>query len=539
MALTERYRGFTVATALAHRVTVDPAGVFLRRDDDVLTFGEVDRQAEALAAGLHSLGIEAGDRLALVLPPCPEFVVSMLAAAKLGAVIVPLNPRLTVPELHYRLRHSEAAAAVTAESFAGVDFLAVFEDLMAQLPDLQYLVTVGEEDLWYDDRIFQFEDLRSAGDGRDYPQPAQEADRDPFAILYTSGTTGKPKGVVLSHTNLLQPAAGTADALGLGAADRVAGVSALFHVFGMGPGVLGCLLSGASLVLDEEMDGARMLDLVERHGVTVQYGIPTLFITAVREQRATPRDLGSLRLALVAGAPIAEETVRRIEDQLGTMLVVAYSVTETASTVALGRPEDPPAKRRFTVGRPLPGTRVRILEQGQDLPIESVGEIAVQGPGVMLGYHRQPQETRTSLIGDGFFLTGDLGMLDEEGFLHLVGRRREVIIRSGFNVYPRELEDHLHAHPAVHEATVVGVEHDVLGEAICACVVPVEGALVSEPEIRDWCRETLAEYKVPDLVRFFEDFPRTGTGKIRRVELIRLVRQAETGDEGRSRASRA
>jgi acyl-CoA synthetase (AMP-forming)/AMP-acid ligase II len=190
----------------------------------------------------------------------------------------------------------------------------------------------------------------------------------------------------------------------------------------------------------------------------------------------------------------------------------------------MGRPTDPPSKRRFTVGRPLPGTDVRIVELGAELPVESVGEIAVRGPGVMLGYYRQPQETRSSLDANGFYLTGDLGMLDEDGYLHLVGRRKEVIIRSGFNVYPRELEDRLHAHPAVHEAAVVGVEDDVLGEAICACVVPVEGALVSEPEIREWCRETLTDYKVPDLVRFFEDFPRTGTGKVRRVELARLVR---------------
>lgn len=537
MALAERYRGLTVASALAQRATTDPERTFLRTDDAVLSFGEVDGHAEALAAGLHGLGIDARDRIALVLPPCPEFVIGMMAAAKLGAVIVPLNPRLTVPELQYRLRHSEAVVALTAETFEGVDFLQVFEELLAHLPALQYLVTVGEEDLWYDDRIFQFEDLVSSGGGRDYPSPDQNADTDAFAILYTSGTTGKPKGVVLTHTNLLQPAAGTADALALTPDDRVAGVSALFHVFGMGPGVLGCLIAGASLVLDDRMDGARMLDLVEQHGVTVQYGIPTYFVTAAAEQKARPRDLASLRLGVVAGAPVAEELVRRVEATLCPMLLVAYSVTETSSTVAMGRPGDPPAKRRFTVGRPLPGTQVRILENGADLPVESVGEIAIHGPGVMQGYHRQPQETRVSLVDGGYFLTGDLGMLDEDGFLHLVGRRREVIIRSGFNVYPRELEDRLHAHPAVHEAAVVGVEDEVLGEAICACVVPVEGALVSEPEIRDWCRETLAEYKVPDLVRFFEDFPRTGTGKIRRVELVRLVRQATTGDEGRSPAT--
>jgi acyl-CoA synthetase (AMP-forming)/AMP-acid ligase II len=188
-------------------------------------------------------------------------------------------------------------------------------------------------------------------------------------------------------------------------------------------------------------------------------------------------------------------------------------------------PDDPPEKRLHTVGRPLPGVEVRILDNGgAPLPVESVGEIALRGPGLMRGYYRQPQETRRAKREDGFLLTGDLGMLDEEGYLHLVGRRREVIIRDGFSVYPREVEYRLQAHPAVREAAVVGVPDDVLGEAICACIVPIEGAIVTGPEIKDWCRVALADYKVPDLVRFLDDFPRTGTGKPRRVELARIIR---------------
>ena len=524
MALTERYRGFSVASVLAHRATSEPEREFLLFRDDVVTYGQIDSRAEALAASLQHLGIERGDRVALLLPAWPEFVVSMFAAAKIGAVIVPLNPRLTTPELQYMLRHSEAVAAVTVERYHGVDYLELFEDLLIQLPEFQYLVTVGEEDLWYDDRVFQFEDLLSAGQGRDFTAREVDAEKDLFAILYTSGTTGKPKGVALTNQNVIQVAASTVDALKIGPEDRIIGVTALFHVFGMGPGILGSLLSGAGLVLQDEFDAAATLDLVQRHGVTVQYGIPTLFVTELHEQARSPRDLSTLRLGVAAGAPVSEELVRDVQRSICPVLLVAYSLTETSSTVCITHPDDPPEKRRFTVGRPLAGTSVRVLEtDGTELPSESVGEIAVRGPGVMSGYYRQPLETSSSFDDEGYLLTGDLGIIDEDGFVHLVGRRKEVIIRSGFNVYPREVENRLQSHPAVREVAVVGLPDAVLGEAICACIVPVEGAIVTGQEIKNWCRLTLADYKVPDLVRFLDEFPLTGTGKIRRVELARII----------------
>jgi fatty-acyl-CoA synthase len=208
---------------------------------------------------------------------------------------------------------------------------------------------------------------------------------------------------------------------------------------------------------------------------------------------------------------------------------VAYSLTETSSTVSMTRPDDAPEKQIFTVGRPLPRAEIRVLDlDGTVLPSESLGEIAVRGPGVMKGYYRQPGETAQSFDEDGYFLTGDLGMLDDEGFLHIVGRRKELIIRGGFNVYPREVEDRLHAHPAVLDVAVVGLPHDVLGEVVCACVVPIEGAIVTGEEIKEWCRGTLADYQVPDLVRFFDSFPLTGSGKVRRVELARMVSAEES-----------
>lgn len=529
MALTERVESLTIPSALTNRATTDPGGVYLRSSQRSYTFAQVDSEAEALAAALSGLGVEAGDRLALILPSCPEFVTALFAAAKLGAIVVPLNPRLAQPELQYMLRHSEAVCAVTIEQDDEVDFLQLFEQIMPQLPDLKYLVTVGDEDLWYDDRIFQYEDLVSAGAGRDYPAPELGPD-DFFALLYTSGTSGKPKGVELSHANLLSIAAASAEVLGLESADRVVGLYALFNAYGLAPGLFGTLVAGASVVLIADATAESVLEAVEEHEATVHYGVPTLYVSELHALNERRRSLDSLRLGVISGAPVEDSLVERVAEAFDAVVVSSYSVTETASTVSTGVPEDSPEKRRFTVGRPLPGTEVRIVERvdGKDaeLPSESVGEIRVKGPGVMLGYYRQPKETAESFDADGFYRTGDLGILDEDGFLHLVGRTGDVIIRSGFNVYPREVESRIEMHPAVREAAAIGVFDPLLGEAICACVVPVEGAIVTEHEIVDWCREALVEGKVPDQVRFVEDLPRTDTGQVRRVELTRSV-QAE------------
>jgi len=524
MAPLERAPDLPVVRILEERARENPVREFLVFEDRVLTYGQVEDDARSLAAALANLGIEAGDPVAVILPGCPEFVVSLFALSRLGAVLVPLNPRLPEAELRYMLRHSRAVCAITVETLHGVEYLQLFEELLPQLPELQYLVTVGEEDLWYDDRIYQFEDLVSAGRGRSIETEVERNPDDLFAIVYTSGTTGKPKGVELTVRNVVHVAAGTVRGVGLGPEDRVIGVTALFHVFGLGPGILGTAMAGASLVLQAEVSAPETLDLVEEHGVTVHYGVPMTFAQELREQRRIPRDVGSLRIGLAAGAPMAEDLLLAVEAELCPLLLTAYSLTETASTICMNLPVDPPEKRRFTVGRALPGVELRVLgEEGGSLPEESLGELAVRSPGLMRGYYRQPRETAASIDEEGYFRTGDLGIVDEEGFVHLVGRRRDVIIRGGDNVYPREVEDRLHAHPAVLEAAVVGIQDDLLGEAILAAVVPMEGAIVTGEEVRRWCSQTLAAHKVPDMVRFFEALPITGTGKIRRVELARLI----------------
>jgi fatty-acyl-CoA synthase len=529
MALSERFRGRSVAEVLAQRAAAGPQRTAVVLGERRLTYGQLEGRAASLAAALHELGIEEGDRIALNLPNWPEFIVSIFAAAKLGATVVPLNPRYTTHELQYMLRHSESAVVVTAESWGGVDYLARFETFLTSLPDLQYVVSVGEEDLWYDDRVYQFSELLSSGEGREFPAPEVDPDEQLFAILYTSGTMGKPKGVSLTHTNLLSTAAAAAEGIGLEQDDVVFGLTTLFNIFGLAPGVLGTFLAGAALVLQEDQDPAKALETAERERVTVYHGVPTSFVMDLLEPSLRERDLRSIRTGIVAGAPVAEDLVVRVQRELVPDLRIAYGLTETGSTITLTRADDPPGKRVATVGRPIEGVELKVLDlDGTPLPIESVGEVAVKGPGVMVGYYRQPSETQHAFTEDGFFLTGDLGMVDEEGYLHILGRRKEMIIRGGFNVYPREVEDRLHAHPAVLDVAVVGLPHEVLGEVACACIVPVEGAIVTGEEIKEFCREVMADYKVPDIVRFLDSFPMTGSGKVRRVELARIISAEES-----------
>lgn len=529
MALAERFRGRSVAEVLSVRAAEAPDHPMVVLGDRRLTYGQVEAKADALAAALYELGIEAGDRIALNLPNWPEFVVAMFAAAKLGAIIVPLNPKYTTPELQYMLRHSESAVVVTAENWDGIDYLARFENFLTSLPELQYVVSVGEEDLWYDDRIYQFEDLESSGEGGSYPRPEIDAEEDLFAIVYTSGTMGKPKGVSLTHTNLLWAAIASAEAIDLTPEDVVFGITILFNVFGLATGVLGTAAAGATLVLQEDLNPAVALEIAERERVTVYHGVPTSFILDLHEPSLASRDLSTIRTGIVAGAPVADELMARVRRDIVPDLRIAYGLTETGSTVTITRADDPEGKQLSTVGRPIEGVELKVLDlDGSSLPIESVGEVAVRGPGVMQGYYRQPGETAHAFTEDGFFLSGDLGMVDDEGYLHILGRRKEMIIRGGFNVYPREVEDRLHAHPAVLDVAVVGLPHEVLGEVACACVVPVEGAIVTGEEIKDFCREVMADYKVPDLVRFLDGFPMTGSGKVRRVELARIISAEES-----------
>ncbi len=515
----------TVAELFRTHAERTPEAPCLRFGEARWTYWHVEAEARALAVGLRNLGVEPGDRVALHLPNWPEFVTATLAIAQLGAVIVPLNPGYSARELQFMLRNSEAVVAITAEEFDGIDYLQVFEGLLADLPELQYVVTVGEQDLWYDDRIFQFEDLVANGRGRELSVPDLDPAVDAFAILYTPGTTGSPKGVVLTHANLVGSALATAEALGLTARDRTLCCVPLYHIFGLSAALLTAVAVGSELVLQERFDASEALESIARYDITVLHGVPTMFVMMLREVDRVPVGTTTVRTGIIAGAPVTEELARDVQATLVPQLQIAYGLTETSPTVSITAMSDPPAKRHQTVGRPLPGIEVRVVQaNGGPAPAESVGELEVRGYNVMREYFRQPGQTKKVMTEDGFLRTGDLAMIDSEGYLHIVGRSSDVIIRGGYNVHPREIEALLRSHPAVDEAAVLGIPNDVLGELICACIVTSEGALITAEELRNYCRESLADYKVPDVIRFVDAFPEASDERARRAKLARAVR---------------
>ena len=513
---------WSLAPLVEQRAQQHPTRVLATNGERTWTYQQVDTDASSLAAAFSELGLGTGDRIAVNLPNGVEWIIATLAAAKLGAVVVPVSPQLSMHELRYQLRHAEASAVVTIEKWDGVDFLQRFEELLGDLPDLQYVVTVGDEDLWYDDRIFQFEDLVSSGTGRPVPRPAVYDETADLAVMYTSGTMGKPKGVPLSHRALVENAVRVAELLEISPDDRVLGAVPFFAIFGFGV-MLGTMARGATIVLQPSFDPARALALIADAKVTVLHGVPTQYHLLMREEAFNPSRLTSLRAGVIAGSSVDEALVRRVRRWCDVL--VAYGLTETGPVVTITRFADNDDRRLSTVGCALPGVEIMAMDlmTGALHGPEAVGEIAVRGSNLMRGYLRMPAETTKVMTPDGFFLTGDLGIIDEDGYVKIVGRRQETISRGGMQLYPRELEDRLRAHPAVDDVCVIGVPHDVMGELVCACIVPVEGAVITGSEIKRFAQETMAADKVPDFVRFFDVFPMTGSGKVRRRELARAI----------------
>ncbi|HEV2751132.1 MAG TPA: AMP-binding protein [Gemmatimonadales bacterium] len=511
-----------LAALFARAAQEHPDREFLVYGSRRMTYGQVEREVVALAESLAGLGLRNGDRLAVDLPNWPEWVVTLLAAAYRGVVLVPLDPSLAIHERKYQLRHAEVRAAVAPEGYEGTDFLELYDELLPDLPELRALILVGASDRWLDDRVYRYADLISKRPATPGVIATGDPTTLPLAILYTSGTMGKPKGVTLSHGNITMTARASCEAVGHTGSDRVLGAVPVFTIFGVHV-VAVTITAGATLVLQERFDAGAALELIQRERLTMVHGVPTMFELLMRHPSFAKLRPTTCRSGLVAGSPVSPDLARRIRQWCDVQ--IAYGLTETGPTVTVTRFEDPAERRAHTVGRPIAGVTVKAvdLKNGSLHGPEAVGELAVRGPNVMLGYDRMPGETSRSVTAEGFFLTGDLALVDEDGYVKILGRRAEVIIRGGYKIYPRELEDLLRTHPAVGDASVVGIPNEMLGELICACVVPTEGSIVTGDELKDFCREAVADYKVPDLVRFFDVLPLTGSGKVKRRELAQVV----------------
>ncbi|MGW4201491.1 AMP-binding protein [Streptomyces sp. NPDC004726] len=486
-----------------------PAATALRAGDSVWSYAEVAGQAESFRARLSEAGVRPDSRVLLVAPTGPEFVFAYLGILAHGAVAVTVNPQCTSAELQYFLRDAGCELAVAGR----------------ETPDaLREAAAATGVGFWT---------LAEGGDG---PRPRVLAgpvhpvhEADAAVLLYTSGTTGRPKGAVLTHANLSAAAAIYAEVLELDAEDRVGTALPLFHVFGQVAVLLMAVQAGASVSLLHPFSGAAMLRMAAEHRLTVVSGVPTMWNEMLHaDSPVRPEQLAGLRLAASGGAALPLEVGRAFQERFGTAILEGYALSETSAAAAFNRPGR--QVRDGSVGQALPGLEVTILDdQGQPLPHGGVGEIAVRGPVVASGYWRNPEATAQS-TRDGWFLTGDLGRMDEEGYLWVVDRKKDMIIRGGYNVYPREIEEVLYEHPAIREAAVVGVPDERLGEEVAAVVVLDPLQAVGAEELRGWLAQRLASYKQPRLYHTVPALPRGSTGK--------LLKQAIDRAEVRRRARR-
>jgi len=488
-----------------------------------MSYEELRQSSFALSASLKNLGLKKGDKIAVCLPNWNEFVVIYMAIAHLGAVLVPFNTRYRQDEVEYIVRNSDAKAAFFTEEFSGVNHYNQFTEAKKKVSQLEYLITVRFET----EDLLSYEQLIEEGKNESFQPIELDPNEDIFSILYTSGSTGAPKGAMLTHSNVVQTAIRSAEGMKCTENDVFLVAVPVFHVFGMVPSILSTIASGARMVLMDRYKAQEALKLEEAERVTVKHGVPTMFILELNQDNFESFDLSSLRTGIIAAAPCPEEIVRRIRHDMGCDIVVSYGLSETSPTLTMTKFNDSDNLRAETVGSALPGAEIKIVDEHRNkVPTGEVGEIACRSYGVMKGYYKMPEKTQSALDHEGWFYTGDLGTLDENGYLRIVGRKKEMIIRGGYNIYPREIEEVFYKHPAVMEVAIVGLPDTVLGEVSCACIKLKPSAEVTEEELQMYIKERVADYKVPDKFLLVEELPMTASGKIKKVALQEQLKES-------------
>ena len=509
------------------------------------TYADLARKAEDLAAGLLALGLQTGDRVGIWSPNCAEWALTQFAAAKAGLVLVTINPAYRLAEVEYTLNKVGMKALVAAERFKTSEYAAMIETLApeitvslagdlaaARLPSLRAVIQIGGDARpgW-----LAFEDVAAPADpqARDHVAQigASLSALDPINIQFTSGTTGSPKGATLSHRNILNNGFFVGRAIGLKAGDRLCIPVPLYHCFGMVMGSLGCLTHGATMVYPSEaFDPLAVLKAVAAERCTGLYGVPTMFIGILGHADLAKYDVSSLRTGCMAGSPCPVEVMKQVIDRLGMKdVTIAYGMTETSPVSFQTGLDDSLERRVSTIGRVQPHLEVKIVnEAGAVTPRGAPGEICTRGYSVMLGYWDDPEKTAEAVDAEGWMHTGDIGVIDEEGYGNVVGRIKDMVIRGGENLYPREIEEFLYRHPKIADVQVVGVPDERFGEELCAWIRLHPGHVADEAEIRAFCQGQIAHYKIPRYVRFVDDFPMTVTGKVQKF----LIRQAMVEELG-------
>jgi long-chain acyl-CoA synthetase len=489
-----------LAVNLIDSVARDGDEPALRMDDIVISYDRLDELTAQLAGLLRARGITAGDRVGIMLPNVPQFAVAYYAVLRIGGVVVPMNVLLKRREVSFYLSDPEASlviawhgfadAAQTGAAEAGVDCL---------------IVTPGE-----------FE--RELADAEPNAEVAQRAGDDTAVILYTSGTTGTPKGAELTHSNLKRNVDVSIGLFTIGEGDVILGALPLFHAFGQTCGLNTAIAAGACLTLIPRFDAAKALAIIERDRVDVFEGVPTMFSALLHDPAADTTDVSSLRVSVSGGAALPVEVLRSFEERFGCVVLEGYGLSETSPVASFNHPDR--ERTPGSIGTPVEGVELKLIDDdGNEVGAGEVGEIAVRGHNVMKGYWRRPEATAEAIDADGWFKTGDMARVDEQGRYFIVDRKKELIIRGGYNVYPREIEEVLYEHPAVREAAVIGIPHAELGEEIGAAVALKPGAEATPDELRAHVKEQVAAYKYPRHVWIVDELPKGPTGKILKREI--------------------
>ena len=523
--------GETIGDNLARTAAAHPdADALVSCHQDLRwSYAELDERVDRAAAALIAAGLEPGDRLGIWSPNCAEWTLLQYATARAGVIQVSVNPAYRTSELEYALRQSGCRMLIAAPSFKTSDYVAMTEEVRPSLPTLEraiFFETPDWDELLEAGSAIAIDEVRA--------RAALLAFDDPINIQYTSGTTGFPKGATLSHHNVLNNGYFVAEHCQFTAADRVGIPVPFYHCFGQVMGNLGCTTHGACMVIPAPaFEPEATLRAVQDERLTALYGVPTMFIAELGHPDFDDFDLGSLRTGIMAGSPCPVEVMKQVIDRMHMAgVTIAYGMTETSPVSTQTGADDPLERRVGTVGRVHPHVEIKVVEPDTDraLPRGETGELCTRGYSVMLGYWNDPERTEEAIDRGRWMHTGDLAVMDDEGYLNIVGRIKDMIIRGGENLYPREVEEFLYGHPAIADVQVIGVPDAKYGEELMAWIVLRDGETLDEDGVRAFCEGRIARHKVPRYVKVVDDFPMTVTGKVQKFKM-REAAIAELGLE--------